>query len=99
MSILSASGRWPKIAEVNERGFDRRFKRVFYRHGYNRLRNVKDGNCICLQRSCYDEGKRVSETLAFDYVRMQNVDIRVARIFNTYGPGSFEGSLEPQQDS
>lgn len=38
MSILSASGRWPKIAEVNERGFDRRFKRVFYRHGYNRLR-------------------------------------------------------------
>ena len=29
MSILSASGRWPKIAEVNERGFDRRFKRVF----------------------------------------------------------------------
>ena len=43
----------------------------------------------CLQRSCYDEGKRVAETLAFDYLRMQNVDIRVARIFNTYGPGSF----------
>lgn len=40
-----------------------------------------------VRRSCYDEGKRVSETLAFDYLRMQNVQIRVARIFNTYGPG------------
>jgi len=38
-------------------------------------------------RSCYDEGKRVAETLAFDYLRSNNVDIRVARIFNTYGPG------------
>merc|ERR1719316_420920 len=38
-------------------------------------------------RSCYDEGKRVSETLCFDYMRSHNVDIRVARIFNTYGPG------------
>lgn len=38
-------------------------------------------------RSCYDEGKRVSETLCFDYLRMNNVDIRLARIFNTYGPG------------
>lgn len=37
-------------------------------------------------RSCYDEGKRVAETLAFDYHRQNNVDIRVARIFNTYGP-------------
>jgi len=38
-------------------------------------------------RSCYDEGKRVAETLCFDYMRMHNVDIRLARIFNTYGPG------------
>jgi len=38
-------------------------------------------------RSCYDEGKRAAETLCFDYNRMNNVDIRVARIFNTYGPG------------
>eukprot|EP00930_Biecheleria_cincta_P024031 TRINITY_DN1725_c0_g1_i3.p1 TRINITY_DN1725_c0_g1~~TRINITY_DN1725_c0_g1_i3.p1 ORF type:complete len:402 (+),score=89.99 TRINITY_DN1725_c0_g1_i3:75-1280(+) len=38
-------------------------------------------------RSCYDEGKRVAETLAFDYMRANNVDIRVVRIFNTYGPG------------
>eukprot|EP00933_Yihiella_yeosuensis_P017236 TRINITY_DN14458_c0_g1_i1.p1 TRINITY_DN14458_c0_g1~~TRINITY_DN14458_c0_g1_i1.p1 ORF type:complete len:406 (-),score=81.52 TRINITY_DN14458_c0_g1_i1:385-1602(-) len=38
-------------------------------------------------RSCYDEGKRVAETLAFDYMRSNNVDIRVVRIFNTYGPG------------
>ena len=37
-------------------------------------------------RSCYDEGKRVAESLCFDYHRMNNVDIRVARIFNTYGP-------------
>ena len=37
-------------------------------------------------RSCYDEGKRVAETLFFDYHREAGVDIRVARIFNTYGP-------------
>lgn len=37
-------------------------------------------------RSCYDEGKRVAETLFFDYHRQNNVDIRVVRIFNTYGP-------------
>ena len=37
-------------------------------------------------RSCYDEGKRVAETLFFDYHRMNNVDIKVMRIFNTYGP-------------
>jgi UDP-glucuronate decarboxylase len=37
-------------------------------------------------RSCYDEGKRVAETLFFDYHRQNNVDIRIARIFNTYGP-------------
>ncbi|MBI3255744.1 MAG: SDR family oxidoreductase [Candidatus Andersenbacteria bacterium] len=37
-------------------------------------------------RSCYDEGKRVAETLCFDYHRSNNVDIRVIRIFNTYGP-------------
>jgi UDP-glucuronate decarboxylase len=37
-------------------------------------------------RSCYDEGKRVAETLFFDYHRQNSVDIRVMRIFNTYGP-------------
>jgi len=37
-------------------------------------------------RACYDEGKRCAETLFFDYHRQHNVDIRVARIFNTYGP-------------
>ena len=37
-------------------------------------------------RSCYDEGKRAAETLTFDYHRQYGVDIRVARIFNTYGP-------------
>lgn len=38
------------------------------------------------QRSCYDEGKRCAETLFFDYHRKFGLDIRVARIFNTYGP-------------
>jgi UDP-glucuronate decarboxylase len=37
-------------------------------------------------RSCYDEGKRVAETLFFDYHNQNQVDIRVIRIFNTYGP-------------
>lgn len=38
------------------------------------------------RRSCYDEGKRCAETLFFDYYRQYNLDIKVARIFNTYGP-------------
>ncbi|MDD5177880.1 MAG: SDR family oxidoreductase [Candidatus Nanoarchaeia archaeon] len=38
------------------------------------------------KRSCYDEGKRVAETLFFDYHREHNVDIKIARIFNTFGP-------------
>jgi UDP-glucuronate decarboxylase len=37
-------------------------------------------------RSCYDEGKRIAETLCFDYQRMHQTEIRVMRIFNTYGP-------------
>ena len=37
-------------------------------------------------RSCYDEGKRIAETLFFDYFRMHKVDISIVRIFNTYGP-------------
>ena len=37
-------------------------------------------------RSCYDEGKRAAESLFFDYQRQFGIDIRVARIFNTYGP-------------
>ncbi len=38
------------------------------------------------RRSCYDEGKRVAETLMMDYYRQNKLDIRIARIFNTYGP-------------
>jgi UDP-glucuronate decarboxylase len=38
------------------------------------------------KRSCYDEGKRVAETFFFDYLRQNRVDIKVVRIFNTYGP-------------
>lgn len=41
-------------------------------------------------RSCYDEGKRMAETLSFDYHRQNDVDIRVVRIFNTYGPRMLE---------
>ena len=37
-------------------------------------------------RACYDEGKRAAETLAFDFLRAGRADVRVARIFNTYGP-------------
>ena len=42
-------------------------------------------NCVGI-RSCYDEGKRCAETLFFDYYRQHKLDIRVVRIFNTYGP-------------
>lgn len=42
-------------------------------------------------RSCYDEGKRVAETLMMDYHRQSGVDIRIARIFNTYGPRMAQG--------
>ena len=38
-------------------------------------------------RSCYDEGKRVAETLLMEYNKSENVDVRITRIFNTYGPG------------
>jgi UDP-glucuronate decarboxylase len=41
-------------------------------------------------RSCYDEGKRLAETLMMDYHRQNNVDTRIARIFNTYGPRMLE---------
>jgi UDP-glucuronate decarboxylase len=45
------------------------------------------GNVNCHGiRSCYDEGKRMAESLCFDYARTHGVEIRVARIFNTYGP-------------
>lgn len=40
-------------------------------------------------RSCYDEGKRIAEALCFDYMRMHGTEIRVVRIFNTYGPRMF----------
>ena len=37
-------------------------------------------------RSCYDEGKRIAETLTMEYNKMHNIEVRIARIFNTYGP-------------
>ena len=45
------------------------------------------GNVSCTgPRACYDEGKRIAETLVYDYQRVHGVEVRVARIFNTYGP-------------
>lgn len=45
------------------------------------------GNVNCIgERACYDEGKRAAEALIFDYKRLYNTDVRVIRIFNTYGP-------------
>src|SRR4051794_348341 len=45
------------------------------------------GSVSCIgPRACYDEGKRAAETLAFDFLRSGRADVRVARIFNTYGP-------------
>lgn len=45
------------------------------------------GNVSCVgPRACYDEGKRAAETLTFDFARAGRADVRVARIFNTYGP-------------
>lgn len=45
------------------------------------------GNVNCLgPRACYDEGKRIAETLMMDYYRQHNVKIKIVRIFNTYGP-------------
>jgi UDP-glucuronate decarboxylase len=45
------------------------------------------GNVNCIgERSCYDEGKRAAECLTFDYLREHNLEVRVVRIFNTYGP-------------
>jgi UDP-glucuronate decarboxylase len=41
-------------------------------------------------RACYDEGKRIAETLTYDYHRQHNLDVRVVRIFNTYGPRMLE---------
>jgi UDP-glucuronate decarboxylase len=49
------------------------------------------GNVNCTGiRSCYDEGKRIAETLTFDHNRQYGTDVRVARIFNTYGPRMLE---------
>jgi UDP-glucuronate decarboxylase len=45
------------------------------------------GNVNCFgPRACYDEGKRAAETLCYDFYNQKNVDIRIVRIFNTYGP-------------
>ncbi len=51
-----------------------------------RPRNIGGASIRSAPRSCYDEGKRCAETLFFDYHRQLGVRIKVARIFNTYGP-------------
>jgi UDP-glucuronate decarboxylase len=55
--------------------------------GSTRRRNPNWGHVNPIgPRSCYDEGKRLAETLMMDYRRQNDVDIRIVRIFNTYGP-------------
>jgi len=61
---------------------------ILENHGAYPLREEYRGNTSCTGvRACYDEGKRAAETLCCDYKRKANVDVRIARIFNTYGPG------------
>ena len=50
------------------------------------MKDIKGSVNTIGTRSCYDEGKRIAESLCFDYFRTHNVDVRIARIFNTYGP-------------
>lgn len=67
-------------------------EKVFYKGNVycvnvkNHVVLVRRNGRVAFCGNCYDEGKRMAETLAFDYHRSNNVDIRVARIFNTYGP-------------
>jgi len=51
---------------------------------------VRRNGKVALCGNCYDEGKRIAETLTYDYHRDNDVDVRVARIFNTYGPRMLE---------
>ena len=59
-------------------------------YGDPELHPQPESYCGCVNpigiRSCYNEGKRIAETLCFDYQRMSGVEVRVMRIFNTYGP-------------
>ena len=50
------------------------------------MKNIEDLLIQVGIRSCYDEGKRIAETLCADYQRMHNLNTRIMRIFNTYGP-------------
>lgn len=65
-------------------------------------------NCVCCVlcvcgaagvRACYDEGKRVAETLFFDFHRQHKIEVRVARIFNTFGPGMHPYGEKTRQDN
>lgn len=51
-----------------------------------REKKKKSKKTILGPRACYDEGKRVAETLSYAYMHQEGVDVRVARIFNTFGP-------------
>lgn len=46
-------------------------------------------------RACYDEGKRVAESLAYSFYRQNGVEVRVARIFNTFGKSTYVCKFEP----
>ena len=67
------------LSGVNIRGLWRSFRPPADRDYWGNVNPIGS-------RSCYDEGKRCAETLFFDYYRQHKLDIKVARIFNTYGP-------------
>lgn len=63
------------------------------------LEETYNGNVSCTgPRACYDEGKRAAETLCMDYIRTHKMDVRIIRIFNTYGPkmNSADGRAIPE---
>ncbi len=66
---------------------------------YDILQEEYNGNVSCTGlRSCYDEGKRAAETLCLDYHRKKGTDVRIIRIFNTYGPymSAHDGRVIPE---
>ena len=78
------------LGAINMLGLAKRVKARILQASTSEVYGDPEGYRGCVNtigiRSCYDEGKRVAETLFFDYHRQNNVDIKVMRIFNTYGP-------------
>lgn len=87
VNVLGALHMLGLAKRVRARVFQASTSEVYGDPGLHSQKEVYWGNVNPIgKRSCYDEGKRVAETLFFDYMRQNKVDIKVARIFNTYGP-------------